>query len=48
VLDFPIRGGVLKQTQRNALVRSAIAGVVAKAPVKKASGRNTKSILKGK
>ncbi|NII54260.1 hypothetical protein [Luteibacter sp. SG786] len=41
VPDFPIRGGVLKQTQRNALVRSALASAM----TSKAAGKKSAASL---
>lgn len=52
VPDFPIRGGVLTQTTRNALVRSAMTGALGVKPVvKKAVKKDalaTKTKPKGK
>jgi len=48
VAEFPIRGGVLKQTQRNALVRSAMASVSVKKVGAKKSALNPAPKSKGK
>lgn len=45
VPDFPIRGGVLKQTQRTALVRSAMTAVLT---TKAASTKTASSMAKMK
>lgn len=43
VPDFQIRGGVLKQTQRNALVRSAMTGALTSKSAAKAAGSALKA-----
>jgi hypothetical protein len=48
VPDFPIHGGVLTQTRRNALVRSAMTGALSAKPAAKKAAKKAASVAKRK